>query len=61
MFYSCIDFFLGIEAYFRFTGIILHCMELKSVCRYSHPHMSKNLYLKACLCVQENTLKVIML
>lgn len=58
---SCIDFFIGIEAYFRFMGIILHCMGLKSVCRFSHPHMSKYLYVKVCVCVQEDAVKVTML
>lgn len=58
----CIDFFIGIEAYFRFMGIILHCMGLKSMCGVFLPtHMPKYLYLKACVCVQEDVMKVIML
>lgn len=59
---SCIDFFIGIEAYFRFMGIILHCMGLRSMCGVFLPtHMPKYLYLKACVCVQEDVMKVIML
>lgn len=39
---SWIDFFIGVEAYFRFMEIILHCVELKSMCRYSYPHTCLN-------------------
>lgn len=36
--FSSVCFFIGFAAYFRFMGIMLHCMGSKSVCEYSHAH-----------------------
>lgn len=46
MFLSCMDFVIGIVAYFRFVGTKLR----STLWRYSHP--CTYLYLQACVCIQ---------
>lgn len=56
IFFSCMDFFIGIVAYFRFIGIILHILFGIKVLAQVFPPMriNRHLYLKGSVCMQED-------